>query len=160
MSARAPLVLVRRPDDEPPLAIAGAFGVGVHAETLVDALLGLDDDVLRSLRGVRIVTSAGAHGSNADVGVDGATRRELVVVIGLADALPWRDGVRYLGVAAPGLYVPTTRTTSVPAALAADALARHLPAAWIDDVIVPLRAGLPLSRAAIVRGMNAAEAGP
>lgn len=137
--ARAPLTLLPRRDDEAPLAIAGVFARGAEmGERLVDALLALDDATLRRLRGVR------------------STAASVIVVIGPEELLPWRDGVRYLGVAAPGLYVPTTRTPSLPASLAAEALARHLPAAWIDDVtLVPLRSGLPLSQAAIVRGMQA-----
>ncbi len=134
--ARAPLALVARGDVFAPLAIAGLYARGAFvARALVTALRALEDARLHQLRGVRTSTA------NANDG--------LVVVIGPEASLPWRDGVRYLGVLVPGLYVPTTRTTSLPPSLAAAALARHLPAALIDDVIVPLRVGLPLSRASL-----------
>lgn len=144
---RAPLVLVAR-DDGDALPPAGVYarGAGVVA-ALISALRALDDATLRTLRGVRVTAGA-------------AERDALVVVTGPEAVLPWRDGVRYLGVLVPGLYVPTTRTTSLPPSLAAEALARHLPAALIDDVIVPLRVGLPLSRASLAHLSSGAGASP
>lgn len=132
---RALLQLVPRSDVEAPLAVAGVYARGARVvAALIAALRVLDDARLGQLRGVR--ANVLAH-------------EEIVVVIGPEVSLPWRDGVRYLGVLMPGLYVPTTRTTSLPPSLAAEAVARHLPAALIDDVIVPLRIGLPLSRASL-----------
>lgn len=127
-------MLVARGDFDAALAPAGVYARGASVvAALVAALRALDDATLRQLRGVRLAVDSD----------------EIVVVIGAAALLPWRDGVRYLGVLVPGLYVPTTRTTSLPPSLAADALARHLPAAFLDDVIVPLRVGLPLSLASL-----------
>lgn len=157
--SRAPLTLVPRREDEAPLAIAAVFAQAAVARALIEALRTLDDVTLRQLRGV-VVGSVGSPSSSGTI----------VVVTGPAELLPWRDGVRYLGQIVPGLYVPTTRTTSLPASLAAEAFARHLPAALIDGNagnesqgrgsagvppasetlrLVPLRAGLPLSRAAL-----------
>lgn len=142
--SRATLALVPRRDDEAPLAAGAVCAHGAVAGALIASLAALDDVTLRQLRGVRVATAAGAA--------------QTVVVTGAADLLPWRDGVRYLGQIVPGLYVPTTRTTSLPASLAAEALARHLPAALLEPLdraprssllLVPLRAGLPLSRAAL-----------
>jgi len=136
---RVPLEVTKRADaaaDVAPLAPCGLVArCGARADALLARLLELDDDALRKLRGVR-------------------TNDGDVVVLGPPDALPWFDGARYVGEATPGLYVVTTRTTSVPAPLAAKALERHLPCAIVDDVIVPLSQALPLSRAGLQRRVD------
>src|SRR5688500_8080886 len=105
---RVPLRLVRRSDA--PLAVAGVCAHGPHrVQRLCARLRDRSDDVLVRLRGVV------------------ARDRSLAVVICAptpegADALPWIDDVTWLGIAAPGLYIPTKRALSVPASLAASAL--------------------------------------
>src|SRR5690349_5974010 len=130
-TARVPLALRKLRDDEQPLAVAGAWARDRAAASLVDALLALDDATLRTLRAVIVRELASSSSQTLSRAWQGA----LVVVIGPAIALPWRDGVRYLGEPAPGLFIATTRALTVPAVAAAQALAKHAPCALLDDVV-------------------------
>lgn len=79
-----------------PLAPVAAFASGPAALALVARLLERDDEALRSLRGV------GGAG--------------IVTLLGDSDALPWADGVVYLGhdPASPSLLLPTNSEPLVP----------------------------------------------
>lgn len=92
---------------EQPLPIEGAIAVDDAAARFARRLLALDDDALARLRGV--------------------ASPQLIAVLGSPDDLPWIDGIVYLGrdEAAPQLYLPTTRATSLPPALVARAIARR-----------------------------------
>jgi hypothetical protein len=84
---------------EPPLEAVAAAATGPTARALVRRLLALAPERLASLRGV-----AG---------------RDVVLVVGEESALPWVDGVQYLGrdPGAPALLLPTTLRPAVPLAL-------------------------------------------
>lgn len=90
-----------------PLTPICAVARGRIACTLAHRLLADDEATLSQLKGV-----AGP---------------ELLIVAGEADALPWVDGVTYLGrkAAAPSLLLPTTRVPSVPLPLLERALLAH-----------------------------------
>ena len=91
-----------------PLDPSAAFARGRAATALARRLLALDDAALAELRGV-----AGEG---------------WLLVVGATDALPWADGVVYLGRDrdAPALLVPTAWSPDVPVALLERALvARH-----------------------------------
>jgi hypothetical protein len=141
---RVRLDVVARADADLSLPPAGCVAHGSAAcGALISALLRLDDERLVRLRAVR----AGA----------------IVVVIGPADALPWFDGVRYLGEAASGLWIPTTRSLSVPAALALEpddtsggAAARSSSSSPSPPIIVPLALALPLTRTGLTRARGGA----
>lgn len=114
------------------LAPRAVVGEGVVARALANRLLQCPAEHLRQLRVV--VTP------------------ELLVALGPEDALPWVDGVRYLGCEAgtPGLLLPTTREATVAAMLLERALRRahHLPdgpfALLSMELLVPLgRAVIP-----------------
>lgn len=96
---------------EPPLAPCAAVGRGAVARLLAARLLHRSDEQLTELSGV-----AGD---------------DLLVVLGPEAALPWCDGVSYLGrgPGAPALLVPTLLEPSVPAGLLERALVRRFPAA-------------------------------
>ena len=89
-----------------PLAAVAAAARDDVASRLVRRLLAKDDAQLARLRGV--------------------ATRDLVLVLGRQDELPWVDGVSYLGRAegAPDLLVPTTLAPTVPESLLARAIAR------------------------------------
>ncbi len=117
---------------EPPLAPCAAWAEGDVAARLVARLLGFDDDRLAALEGV-------------------ATDR-LVLVCGARDALPWVDGIQYLGrhPDAPRLLVPTRDAPSVsPAVL--DALITIRTAAILPrpSRIIRLDALRPVSRSVL-----------
>lgn len=88
-----------------PLVARAVVARGAAAGRLARRLLRLDDDALAALTAV---AGGGA-----------------LAVLGAADALPWVDGVVYLGRDddAPLLLVPTALAPSVPVALLARALA-------------------------------------
>ena len=90
---------------EPPLAPEGAFAAGEASMRLARRLLELDDAALARFRGV--------------------AAKELIIILG--DELPWVDGIVYLGrdPDTPQLYLPTTRTPSLPLPLVARAVARR-----------------------------------
>ena len=89
-----PIEVAWRVRDEP-LEPCAAAAHGDAAFALAARLLDCDDERLAALRGV-----AGAS---------------LLVVLGDASALPWIDGVEYLGrdASAPSLLLPATRTPSM-----------------------------------------------
>jgi hypothetical protein len=86
---------------------AAVIGTGPVARALAQRLLRLPDGDLAALRGV-----AG----------DG-----LIALMGDADALPWADGVTYLGrdADAPRLLLPTTLRPAVALDVFERAIARH-----------------------------------
>jgi hypothetical protein len=89
---------------EPPLAPLAVVARGPVAQRLAARLLRREDAALGALAGV-----AGEG---------------LLLLLGEADALPWEDGVEYLGrdPAAPRLLLPTRHAPDVPAALLERAL--------------------------------------
>ena len=95
---------------ERPLPIEGAIATGEAAARFARRLLALDDDALARLRGV--------------------ASPQLIALLGASADLPWTDGIVYLGrdEAAPQLYLPTTRATTLPPALIARAIVRREPA--------------------------------
>ncbi len=95
-AAEADRVRVHWLDREPPLAPAALWASALVIPRLVRRLAAADDGERAALSGVA------APGT--------------LVLLGEADALPWVDGAVWLGVdpAAPGLYLPTTRTPDVP----------------------------------------------
>ena len=118
-----------------PLPIAGAAGWGRTAVHLAERLLLRTDADLARLSGV-------ASG-------------DILIFTGPAEALPWTDGVRYLGhdPLAPSLLIPTTLTTSVPITLFERALRSRIataasPVAVIPDrdAVISLSYAAPLSR--------------
>jgi len=84
---------------EPPLKPCGVCARGGVARVLARKLLARPDEALSALKGV---ASAG-----------------LLLLLGDEEALPWAEGVQYLGrdAAAPSLLLPTHRVPLVPAAL-------------------------------------------
>lgn len=94
---------------ERPLPIEGAIATADVAARLARRLLALDDESLARLRGV--------------------ASPDLIAILGAPDDLPWVDGIVYLGrdEAAPQLYLPTARATTLPPALVARAIARRDP---------------------------------
>ncbi|MCK6546889.1 hypothetical protein L6R52_13655 [Myxococcota bacterium] len=122
---------------EPPLVATGVFARGRSASQLADRLLTRSDDALARLRGV------------AGPGV--------LVVLGDTDALPWADGVTYLGrdPGAPDLVLPTALAPSAPAPLFERALARELDAHG-TIAVVPSSAGLVVVPIAAARTVSRA----
>jgi MoxR-vWA-beta-propeller ternary system domain bpX5 len=109
-----------RRDSLDPVAV---IGLGPVARALAERLLRLADDRLALLRGL-----AGEH---------------LIMVLGEASALPWVDGVTYLGrdVQAPQLLLPTTLAPAVALAIFERAMARHAagrPGPWAVLAAPPL----------------------
>jgi hypothetical protein len=88
-----PVTFAPHPDALEALAV---IGIGPAARALATRMLDESDDRLRKLRGV---AAPGA-----------------LVVLAPTDALPWADGVQYLGrhPSAPNLLVPTTLRPDVP----------------------------------------------
>jgi hypothetical protein len=90
----------------------------------------------------------------------------LLIALGETEALPWVEGVSYLGSdeAAPGLLVPTTRAPNAHPALVERALRRALrvPAgrlAWLPEGerVVSLAEAAPPSRARLQAWVEAAR---
>lgn len=114
-----------------PVAVAGQGEISLR---LARRLLQLDDESLGQLEGV-----AG---------------RQVIVVQGRSDLLPWVDGVQYLGVdsIAPSVLFPTNYQPSLPQELLASALRVKLHAAGLIAVLrdplllVPMRNAKPVSR--------------
>lgn len=78
--------------------------------------------------------------------------RDVLVVSGAAEDLPWVDGVEYAATdeRAPGLWLPTSWEPDVPLDLLGQALARAFPRAplllWREPrAVVPLDRQLPLT---------------
>lgn len=115
-----------------PLSPAGVAGFGPAAVRLADRLLREEDaSLLAQLRGV------------AD--------REVIVLLGLEEHLPWVDGVVYLGrdAEAPSLLVPATLAPSVPIALLERAVLRRVPRGAVPVALLP-SAGAPVRCARVV----------
>jgi hypothetical protein len=135
------LTIAWRPREEP-LAPSAVAAVGAVARALAVRLLAATDESLAALRGV------------AAPGV--------LVVLGAREALPWVDGVVYLGgdPRAGGLLLPATLEPSVPVELVARAFAARfgpvspvavLPAA---ELAIPLASARPVARAALARWLE------
>lgn len=122
-----------------PVAVAGQ---GETSLRLARRLLQLDDESLGQLEGV-----AG---------------RQVIVVQGRSDLLPWVDGVQYLGVdsVAPSVLFPTNYQPSLPQELLASALRVKLHAAGLVAVLldplllVPMRNAKPVSRRTLDRWLE------
>jgi hypothetical protein len=87
----------------------------------------------------------------ADRGLSGVAGDDVLVLLGEAEALPWADGVVYLGrdERAPALLLPTALEPDAPPELFERALlARHreTPLAVFDRWIVPVGAARPVER--------------
>lgn len=117
-----------------PLVPSAVAARGEAAILLAQRLLQRDDDTLGKLEGV-----AG---------------KQLIVVRGPTNLLPWADGVQYLGIdpAAPGLLSPTNYQPSVPQQLLERALAAKSGLPGMIAVLphpqslVPLQSARPVSR--------------
>jgi hypothetical protein len=125
-----------------PLEACAVVGIGGAGRALAHAALRRDDAALGEL--------AGVHGES------------LVAFVGAAEALPWADGVVYLGrdPAAPALRLPTTRLPSVPLALFERAVVERVragaPVAVLPDgVLVSLAAARTVSRPLLARWVGA-----
>jgi hypothetical protein len=122
-----------------PMAVAGQ---GETSLRLARRLLQLDDESLGQLEGV-----AG---------------RQVIVVQGRSDLLPWVDGVQYLGVdsVAPSVLFPTNYQPSLPQELLESALRVKLHAAGLVAVLpdplilVPMRNAKPVSRRTLARWLE------
>lgn len=92
-------------------------------------------------------------------GLSATAGRDLLVVVGRADALPWVDGIAYAGPseAAPGLWLPVLEEPDRPIDLVARALQRRHPQRqplllWPQpEAVLPLDRLLPLSAALLAR---------
>lgn len=123
-----------RPAPLPPRAVVGQ---GAVASALAARLLALPEASRRQLRVVAV--------------------EALVIAVGPEDALPWVDGVQYLGAEAqaPGMLLPTLRETVPAAPLVERALRRAhaLPdgpfAVLSLSTLVPLARAAPVSPAAL-----------
>ncbi|MEO1338338.1 MAG: hypothetical protein AAFV29_22030 [Myxococcota bacterium] len=123
--------------EEPPRVPRLAFAQNEAATRLVERLLAEPDEVLQKLSGVGSIESS----------------ERMIAVLGMTQDLPWIDGVRYFGEvdAAPGVYLPTTRTPRGPLALLIRALRKTAPKGpliWLEDGrVIPLSASRSLHRA-------------
>ncbi len=88
--------------------------------------------------------------------LEGAGGEDLVVVFGPPDALPWVDGLLWLGQVpeAPALWLPTTLAPDAPVDLLQAAVLRRTggaaPVVLAPDLLAPASA-LPLGRAHLER---------
>lgn len=109
---------------EPPLAPSAVLARGEAAAALVRSMRALPLDTLSELRAV--------------VGA------ELIIVSGTGEALPWADGVVYLGIdpKAPALRMPTWLMPTLPVALLERAILARLdlapPVACVGDELFSL----------------------
>jgi hypothetical protein len=127
---------------EPPLEAVAAVALGAAACALGRRLLAGSDEQLAELRGL-----TGMTGMTGLAGMTGATRAPLLAVLGDVAALPWVDGIVYLGrdAEAPRLLLPTTLRPSVTAALFEAAVLRHL---GLEASRAPSRSSRPPSPSA------------
>jgi hypothetical protein len=123
---------------------AAVVATGPAARALAQRLVRLSDAALAALRGVS---------------GDG-----LIALIGDAEALPWVDGVAYLGrdAGAPRLLLPTTLRPVVALDVFERAVVRHaggLAGPWAvltsPPRVIPLGEALPIERACILRWLGA-----
>lgn len=128
-----------------PLAPVAAAVRGPAAAALARRLLARDDAALATLSGVG--------------------GPSLLVLAGERDALPWIDGIVYLGrdPAAPALLLPTTLAPDVPPALLERAVLTRLqgsapPIAVLVDppALVPMGEARPLNRDTLQRWVEGA----
>lgn len=82
--------------------------------------------------------------------------RDLLVILGPADELPWLDGVRYCApeACAPALWLPTNTIPALPLDLVQNALLRRADSQPVllwhaPEHILPLSRALPLTAAAL-----------
>lgn len=132
---------------EPPLDATAAAATGLAAVALAQRLFARTDEALSLLSGV--------------------SSPELLLVTGPPGALPWVDGVQYLGrdPEAPALLLPTTLRPAVPLPLVERAVmlrrrGNPAPAAVLLDppLLVPLEAARAVDRAALRRWLEARAA--
>lgn len=118
-----------RPEPLPPRAVVGE---GEVARRLAARLLALPEASRSQLRVIAV--------------------RGLVLAVGPEDALPWVDGVRYLGAdaSAPAMLLPTTLETTPSAVLVERALRRAHPTLSGPFALLSLGTLVPLARAAPV----------
>jgi hypothetical protein len=126
-----------------PLAPVAVVAQGKAAYRLAKRALARDDATLADLSGI--------------VG------RDLIVLLGDAERLPWVDGALYLGqdAAAPNLLLPTTLEPSVPLPLLESALRRQAPELPPPIAAVPgtrslfsLAAARPIARETLRRWLE------
>lgn len=98
-----------------PLPACAAVATGAAARALARRLLEEPEEQLASLRGL--------------------TGDSLLAVLGAAEALPWVDGVRYLGSDpdAPRLLLPTAQTPAIAPALFEAAVLAHVAQRFAAD---------------------------
>lgn len=131
----SPLVEIEWVRRAAPLAPCGLWAAGSSATQIATRLLRSTDEERAALTGV--------------------ASDDTVVIIGPGSALPWADGVRYLGrdPDAPGLLMTTTVAPALPSALVLRALRRAGHAGLIaviqPETVVHLDDALPLDRAAL-----------
>lgn len=133
-----PQISIRWRARQAPLAPLAVAAQGAVAGALAQRLLALADEELLKLRGV-----AGEG---------------LLIALGEADALPWVDGVRYLGCdsAAPSLLLPTVAEPDVPLALFERALLQR----WqslVPLVVLPSSSGCAVASAQAAREISRAQ---
>lgn len=117
-----------------------------RADRPVPAGLVAGGDVMRAL--LREL-AARADAARAQLSV--VAMRDLLVLLGPADSLPWLDGVQYCAPAphAPGLWLPTRHEPALPADLVYGALRRRTNASALllwraPDLVLGLDGALPL----------------
>jgi hypothetical protein len=130
-----PIEVAWRVRDEP-LEPCAVVARGETARDLAVRLLACDDERLAALRGV-----AGPS---------------LLVVLGEASALPWVDGVEYLGrdTRAPSLLLPATRAPSIAVQLVERAVLVHsgksAPVAVTASFVASVASARPIARERLV----------
>lgn len=149
-------VPVRWDAREPPLVACGLAAVGPVADRLLWALEErlTDRRVVVIGKGIPVSGApAGAVAASGLSGVFGRTRfGKVVVLTGDFGALPWVDGVTYLGrdLLAPGVLLPTLRMPLVPIEVYASAVRLRVATegliACVEDgaLLVPMLAARPL----------------
>lgn len=126
-----------------PVAVAARGGAAV---ALAQRLLALSDETLATL--------------------DGVAGKDLLAVTGSSDALPWVDGVVYLGRhpdAAGVLFVTHAPPPTAPHLLAAALLRQYpgqAPLALLGADVIPLGGARPVARSQLLAWLQRAEAAP
>jgi hypothetical protein len=141
VSATIPVIFEPHQDPLEPLAV---IGIGPAARALAMRLLRESDDRLRKLRGV--------------------AARGALVVLGPSDALPWADGVQYLGrhASAPRLLLPTAQRPRVPLEVLEQAVLRREPrleppvaVVAVPPRLISVARALPIEREKLGRWLEA-----
>jgi hypothetical protein len=122
-----------------PLAARAVAAFGAPARALAGRLAALDDAALGALAAVA-----------------GGAARDVLVVLGEAAALPWVDGVVYLGRddAAPELLLPTALAPSVPPGVLAVAIRAIRAAVSVPGPIAVLAAPPRLVPCGVARAID------